>query len=178
MAWARLANRSLYEAVPFVPGMVYEDHMSMPDVVDHVSEVALLDQPVYAYVRREGSISRPNVVTHNLPRDYLRALRHTEVVAGKWDDEARELLSWRLLRLAASVVGLSTALPDRTASKSYLQEATHVIRQHLPQALVIRRSHRLSWRLIALCMLALTSTRLYGILRKTKHWLAARGFIG
>lgn len=130
-AWARLAHRSLYEAVPFVPGMVFEDVMSMPDIVEHVDEVAVLDQPVYAYIKREGSISRPNVVTHNLPRDYLRALRHTKVVAGKWDDEARELLSWRLLRLAASVVGLSTALPDRTASKSYLQEATRVIRQYV-----------------------------------------------
>ena len=171
-AWARLAHRSLYETVPFTVDMVFEDQMSMPETVEHVSEVAMLDQPVYAYVKREGSISRPNVVTHNLPRDHLRALRHTEAVAGKWDDEARELLSWRLVRLAASVVGLSTALPNRTVSKPYLQEATLVIRQHLPQALVIRRRYRLSWRLIALCILALTSPRLYGMLRKVKHWFA------
>lgn len=178
MAWARLAHRSVYEAVPFVPDMLFEDHMSMPDVVERVDEMAMLDQPVYAYVRRKGSISRPNVITHNLPRDYLRALRHTEVVAGGWDDEVRDLLSWRLLRLAASIVRLSTALPDRTASKPYLQEAAYVIRQHLPQALDIRQRYRLSWRPIALCMLALASPRLYEILRKTKSWLTAHSIIG
>lgn len=178
MAWARLANRSLYEAVPFVPGMVLEDLMSMPDIFERLGELAVLDQQIYAHVRRRGSITRPDTMTYVLPRDLLHALRHTKEVANRWDDEARELLSWRLTRLAASVVGLSTALPDRTDARPYLQEATYVIRQHLPQTLVIRRRYRLSWRPIALCVLALASPRLYGILRKAKHWLAAHDLNG
>ena len=177
-AWARLAHRRIYETVPFVPDMVFEDVMAMPGIVERVREVAVLDQPVYAYVKREGSISRPNVVTHNLPRDYLRALRHTKVVAGRWGDGARGLLSWQLVRLATSVVGLSMALPDRTAVQPYVHEATYVIRMHLPQAFDIRHHYHLPWKPVAVSTLALASPRLYGILRKTKRWLAAHGFIG
>lgn len=172
-AWARLAHRSLYETVPFVPDMAFEDHISTLDIIEHVSEAIILDQLVYAYVRRDGSITRPDVMMHELPRDYLRALRHTMEVASGWDEVTRELLPWRMTRMATIVVALSADVPNQEAARPYKREAVQIIRRSLPQALAIRRCHRLPWRPIALCTLASASPRLYGILRKAKRWLVA-----
>lgn len=171
-AWARLTHRSLYETVPFAPSMVFEDVISMPDIVNCVNEVAILDQHVYAHAARGGSISRPDTMTNKLPKDYLCALRHTVSVASGWRGEVQELLPWRITHMATAVVGLSTALPNHAAAQPFIQEATHAIRQHLPQALDIRHRHHLSWRPMAACTLALASPRLYGMLRKAKRWFA------
>ena len=175
-AWARLTNRRLYEAVPFAPSMVFEDLMSMPDIIEHVNEMAVLDLPVYAHVTRSGSITKPETTSHAMPRDLLRAARHIVTIADRWDSEARELLPWQMASIAVTVIRLSASIPDRILAQPYMQEATHITRQCLPGVLRIRRRYRLPWRPTILCMLASVYPRLYVILRKTKCELANNRF--
>lgn len=122
-AWARLAHRSLYIAVPFVPGVVYEDCMSMPDIIERLNEVAVLDQTIYAYIIREGSICRPKVMTPELPSGYMYALHHIAEVASRWDNETRGALSWKLSTMSLQAITLSMEIPDRNTTRPCVQEA-------------------------------------------------------
>lgn len=170
-AWARLAHRSLYETVPFTPGMVYEDRVCMPDIIEHVSEVAILDQAIYAYVIREGSICKPKEMAPEIPRDYLCALRHIAEVASRWDNETRDALSWKLSTMALEALALSMEIPDRNVSRPYVQEAANIIRRQYARTLGTYRSGAFPWRLTAHLTLVAVSPTLYQLLRRMKRCL-------
>ncbi len=58
MAWMRLYRRSLLEKVRFVKGIYYEDLEMTPEMILLAEKVGFLDESVYYYYQREGSIMR------------------------------------------------------------------------------------------------------------------------
>jgi len=166
VAWAKLAHRSLYEEVPFSPGMVYEDIMAMPDIVEYIDELLVLDQVIYAHVIRRGSISRPLVMTEKEIEDYLAAQKHFIEVAGGWGEEVRSLIPWKMSTGYTVVVGMAAELPDRTVAEPYLAEATSYIRQHFLQLLKLRSQYSLGWKTVLKCGIAAISPRLYAFVRR------------
>lgn len=58
MAWMRLYRKSILENVRFVKGIYYEDLEMTPETVLLADKVGFLDESVYYYYQREGSIMR------------------------------------------------------------------------------------------------------------------------
>ncbi len=56
MAWMRLYRRSLLEEIRFVKGIYYEDLEMTPRALLAAKKVGFLEESVYFYVQREGSI--------------------------------------------------------------------------------------------------------------------------
>jgi hypothetical protein len=58
MAWMRLYRRHLLKDAPFLKGIYYEDLEMTPEVILTAEKVGFLDECVYYYYQREGSIMR------------------------------------------------------------------------------------------------------------------------
>lgn len=57
----RLASKSLYENIPNPVDRIYEDTYITADHVSAVSKIALVNEPIYGYVGRDGSTVHPDV---------------------------------------------------------------------------------------------------------------------
>lgn len=109
-AWARLAPRNLYFDNPFPLGRTYEELYMFGSFVDGVEEYVLIDEPIYAYVAREGSIVRVKHAPIKQAFDYVEAIDRLRSYAERTlgpDHTAVAFTSmlqyFRLYRLLASV---------------------------------------------------------------------------
>ena len=66
MVMTRLCRREVFEGVRFPEGKNYEDAFTTPDVLEHVTKVACVAEPLYQYRLRPGSIMRAAVTLKNM----------------------------------------------------------------------------------------------------------------
>ena len=64
-SWARLCPREIYERSPFPEGRLYEDSLSFKNHVLWAHSFAVLDEPIYGYVNRAGSITDTKCVSQS-----------------------------------------------------------------------------------------------------------------
>lgn len=55
--WAHLCKREVYVNNPFAVGRIFEDTLAFKDHVFWAQSVAVIDEPIYGYVCRQGSIT-------------------------------------------------------------------------------------------------------------------------
>lgn len=72
-AWAKLADRRLYEKIRFPLGARYEEIQTVMLFVSACSSFVVLQDPIYGYVMRRGSITWSKSITESQLRDYLTA---------------------------------------------------------------------------------------------------------
>lgn len=73
-AWARLARRELYLNHPFPTGVRYEEIRTAAQLVLSVKSCALVEEPIYGYVLRSGSIVHEKNVRYKQITEYLEAI--------------------------------------------------------------------------------------------------------
>lgn len=109
-AWCRLAPIGVYRNRPFPLGAYYEEIDTAAGFVSDASNVAVVETPIYGYVRRSGSIVHRKQAHFKQVEDYIAAINDFTDEAG-WDkhDPARvyfECLHYsRIHRLLNVVTG-------------------------------------------------------------------------
>lgn len=63
-SWARIVKRSLYWKDPFPKGFLYEDIYVSTILASKSNKIYQIDEPLYAYRRREGSITNDSFANH------------------------------------------------------------------------------------------------------------------
>lgn len=73
-AWAKLAPRWVYENIPFPTGVRYEEIRTILDYLLQVENYVHLDQKIYGYVMREGSITWSKSISSGQLEEYIEAI--------------------------------------------------------------------------------------------------------
>lgn len=60
-AWNKLYKKSIWDKFSFPVGKYYEDYFVMYEIINSVSKIATLDEDLYFYVQRTGSIMRSSL---------------------------------------------------------------------------------------------------------------------
>lgn len=121
---AKLFPRSLFGEVSFPEGHLYEDLFVIGDCLERVSEVVLLDKPIYAYVMRPSSIVHSVSVPLGRAQDYMRALSHLAGIVAKRCPQCSDSLLYRRLLTYARLRPLLKSVEDDPA------RARELMREH------------------------------------------------
>lgn len=129
-AWGTLAERGLYEHVPFEPGVLFEDIYASADLVPRLSEVVLVEAGPYGYMRRVGSICNPTEPDEQLLRDNLAAIRHFEGAVGEWGEELAAYAPVKVAWLYSGLCTRTLVFGGRAVWGAYLGEARRFVREN------------------------------------------------
>lgn len=64
--WTKLFRRDLFDHLRFPVGKIYEDNFIMPDVLEAAGSCAIVNEPVYHYLVRSGSVSTAVDIRHQM----------------------------------------------------------------------------------------------------------------
>ena len=168
-AWGTLAERGLYEHIPFEPGVLFEDIYASADLVPRLSEVVLVEAGLYGYTRRVGSICNPAEPDEQLLRDNLAAIRHFKGAVGEWGEELAAYAPVKVAWLYSGLCARTLVFGERVMWGTYLGEARRFVRENCGALLRAVRKGWLSPRVPC------------GPVAKAwlpQAWLAARGVRG
>ncbi len=164
-----LAERSLYEHVPFEPGVLFEDIYASVDLVPRLSEVVLVEARMYGYTRRVGSICNPTGLDEQLLRGNLAAIRHLEGTVGEWGEELADCSPVKVEGLYSALCTRTLVFGERAVWGTCLGEARRFVRENRGALLRAVRKGWLSPRVAC------------GLVAKAwlpQAWLAALGVRG
>lgn len=82
VAWAKLAPRNLYIRHRFPVGVRYEELRTIGDFIRGVERYLIIDEPIYGYVMREGSIVWAKKPTYAQAKEYLEAIEQSSQLLG------------------------------------------------------------------------------------------------
>lgn len=66
MAWHRLYKKELFKNIKFKKGIYYEDLECIPRLVKYTNKIGFLEEPLYNYLQREGSIMKQKEFNNKL----------------------------------------------------------------------------------------------------------------
>lgn len=144
-AVACLAPKTLYQNYPFKPGVKYEDLYSIGDILTHVDEVVLMDNPLYAYVFREGSLVNAGTMSSSQVRDYFNALQHLESVVEGYAAELAAVFKWKRAVVFCRCYQSSRNLENREERKILKRKVSLSMRQNLAALFSLREKFGLSY---------------------------------
>lgn len=163
-SWDKLYHRSLFRQIRFPLGKVCEDVPIMYRIVLDAGRVAMLDQPIYNYFHRPGSITYSA-----LSEKTFHFSQHTEVIypyiQANHPALVREARYLRVRSLVYNVQSLDLASEeDRRRFRQVDAESRSELRRHLPFILtspLFKAKERRTDLLLAL--------NLYRSLRRLRH---------
>ncbi len=125
----RLARRDLYLGTPFPEGKIYEDTLTFANQILSCNSFALVDVPIYGYVKRWESITKPNVPGVSQIENFGEAItRLAQDICMMMPMEKQALVFHtaldytRLYRLACNLHGNETADKWRDKALDYVQK--------------------------------------------------------
>jgi hypothetical protein len=164
--WGTLAERSLYEHVPFELGILSEVIFATADLVPRLSEVVLVETALYNYTQRVGSICNPTEPDEQLLRDNLAAIRHLEGAVGEWGEELAAYAPVKVAWLYSGLCTRTLVFGERAVWETYLGEARRSVRENRGGLLRAVGEGWLSLHVVGSLVLKVTFPC---------TWLAARG---
>ena len=117
IAPAKLCNRAYYEEHPFPLGVRYEEIRTIGDLVNYSQEICVIDEPIYGYLLREGSIVWTKNATGKQGIEYIDAI---QIALDKFEATGFELSSY----LAFFKAFMFTRVHDFAARINDVEEAT------------------------------------------------------
>lgn len=161
VAWACLAPRELYLRHPFPVGMVFEDHYVIIDHLQAVEHVMLVDTPVYAYVRRDDSLSNPMKHDAGYVHDMMTVVGHLLEQSWRLSEELHDPLSWACAWRLALAVSYCSDIDDKSAVRDDCDFATRYLRAHLRAIIRVWRREKLDRGQLVKILVAASSPRIY-----------------
>lgn len=129
-AWGSLAERYLYEHVPFELGVLSEDVFASADLVPRLSEVVLVETALYGYTQRVGSICNPTEPDEQLLRDNLAAIWHLEGAVGEWGEELAAYAPVKVAWLYSGLCTRTLVFGERAVWGTYLGEPRQFVHKN------------------------------------------------
>lgn len=151
--WCHVAKRQLYIDNPFPEGKVYEDTLTFEGQVLSCDSFAFVDVPLYGYVKRWESITKPSIADSGQIANFGEAITalgegvRRQTIAQEAGLVYRTALEYsRLYRLAYRIRGDETADYWRAKALSYVKDHLKELRADKE----VPKSDRLRFRV--LCM--------------------------
>lgn len=144
-AAACLAPKEVYQRFPFKVGAKYEDLSSIGDIVMHVDEVILMDEPLYAYVSRAGSLVNANIMPLSQVKDYFDALQCLESVVEEHAVELLPVLEWKRAISLCRCFQSSRKMASREDRLILKKKISLSVRQNLKTLFSLRKDFDLSY---------------------------------
>lgn len=164
--WATLVSRELLLQHPLPIGMAFEDHYALPEYLQSVDYVVIVDTPIYAYVRRPESLSNPTLYTKQHADDMVTTVGHLLELSQGWKGDIQGPLAWACAWRLALVVRYCDNVVDKAEVRDDYQLATRYIRAHLPAILRTWHEERLDDNQMRKILITAASPHLYWLLRK------------
>lgn len=82
-ACAHLAPKDLYLRHPFPKGLLYEDSLVFGHHVMPFESLAVVEEPIYGYVRREGSIVNTDMISFHQANEQIQAIEYLNQIIKK-----------------------------------------------------------------------------------------------
>lgn len=100
-AWCRLVPADLYRNYPYPVGRVYEDTYIAVDHILPFDSVAFIEEPIYGYVTRPGSIVREHSESMSRCSQYIEAIdRFSSLTSELYPQESDEQIVFRAFELS------------------------------------------------------------------------------
>lgn len=128
-ACGHLASRELYEKHPFPCGRCYEDSLSFRAHIAEGSSFAVLDDPIYGYVKRRGSITKPTRICEEQVNDFLDAVSEVRESAKDYSADERGIIYYTALEYSRLFRLISKS--DSKGNASLRKELVFFIRSNL-----------------------------------------------
>jgi glycosyltransferase involved in cell wall biosynthesis len=122
----RIFRTGLLRGVGFPPGRYYEDAALLPLLYVRASHIEALDEELYAYRRRPGSIT--NVIGDKHIDDLLLAVREASARIAEWPEFWTIVLHGLLLRVAGNIGRAPRALRPAMVARAWPHARTHLDR--------------------------------------------------
>lgn len=127
MAWSRLYRRDLFDGIEFKKGILYEDLELTPSLVAQTNKIAFLEEGLYYYLQRSGSIMKQKKFSSKLLDifDVLESVT-SKLDKTKYDQEIEYLYITHLLRTA------SLRFLEYKEGKEYYQKIRKIMKEKYP----------------------------------------------
>lgn len=96
-AWACLLPRESYQTIRFPDNKLHEDTSTVLDLIALFDDVVVVEQPIYAYVVRPGSIMNASFVNLSQILDYFAAVDTMQDFVLERYPEKADLLLWKTM---------------------------------------------------------------------------------
>jgi len=100
MATIRIIKRELLNKYKFKKNIFYEDLELMPKLADTTDKIGFLEEPLYYYLQRNGSIMRQSMFSNKLLDIFSVLESNKEVLYNKYPEEIEYMYIIHLLRTA------------------------------------------------------------------------------
>lgn len=139
-SWAHLAPKELYESSPFPDGKVYEDSLTFGKHVACFDQVAVLNEPVYAYVSRPGSITSCNSASLEKILNFENAVNAMKEDLQEYNLDWTDALIYHEALERSRMVRMLYAREMPPASQDKLKELLKDVSLALPRIMKNRRA--------------------------------------
>lgn len=118
-AWAKLAPRWVYERVPFPLGVRYEEIRTILDLLLQVKSYVHLEQKIYGYVMREGSITWSKTADCAQLEEYRKAIN---IICSKAEESYPDLSEYVKYQRALLDTRAHSQLPIGSRKSKVIKE--------------------------------------------------------
>ena len=126
MAWLRLYKRELFNDLEFKKGIYYEDLELMPRMVKYTKKIGFLDEGLYYYLQRSGSIMKQKEFNNKLLDIFSVLELNKKVLSKEYPEEIEYMYITHLLRTA------TLRFLEYQGTQKYLDEINLIIRNNYP----------------------------------------------
>lgn len=142
-AWCRLAPIDLYRNSPYPVGRVYEDTYVAADHILPFESIAFIEEPIYGYVSRPGSIVRERDEKMSRCFQYIEAIdRFSNLTDGLYSQDSDEQIVFRGFELSRLYRRLSLVEDELSTAKLEQEKILAFFRSSVSRLL---KSSEVSW---------------------------------
>ena len=148
MACIRIYKKALFDKVQFKKGIYYEDLELTPGLVKYTSKIGFVEEGLYYYLQRSGSIMKQNKYNEKL-LDIFKVLEHNKNLLNRdYPNEVEYMYITHLLRTA------TLRFLDYFESKELLRRINVTIRNNYPNYSANKYYKKSSIKLKIICFLS------------------------
>ena len=141
VAWAKLAPRDLYIGHRFPVGVRYEELRTIGDYIRGVDRFKIIDEPIYGYVMREGSIVWAKQPSYAQAKEYLEAIEQSsQSLSNLCPSMTNELSFYESVMLTRLHDFISRGLDNKDEQEVLEQTLRLRLRKQLVSALRVRNA--------------------------------------
>lgn len=148
MACIRLFKKEILKKINFKKDIYYEDLELCPKVVNYTKKIGFVEEPLYFYLQRKGSIMKQNDFNEKLLDIFSVLKSNKDVLINDYPEEIEYMFITHLLRTAV------LRFLSYKNSEKYLEEINKIMKNDFPHWQKNKYYQKSSLKLKILCTLA------------------------
>ncbi len=160
MACNRLYNKKVFDKLSFKKGIYYEDLELTPKIVNYTKRIGFVEEELYYYLQRSGSIMRQNEFNNKLLDIFTVLDSNKKALYNKYPEEIEYMYITHLLRTA------TLRFLEYNNTKEYLNKINTIFKKEFPNWKNNIYYKKSSFKLKLICNLAYKKH--YGLLKIIK----------